>query len=358
MSEMVFFQDIYKYYDDVLAVDDLNLEVHPGEFFTLLGPSGSGKTTTLRMLAGLESISSGTIRIGDEDVSRLVPEKRNIGLVFQNYALFPHMTVAENVAFPLKMRKERQPEEKVTRVLELVGLSDYGQRYPAQLSGGQQQRVALARAFVFDPSILLMDEPLGALDRNLRDQMRIELKSLQARIGATVLYVTHDQDEALTMSDRIGVMHNGVLQQVASPQEMYEKPANSFVGRFIGDSSYMPAKRVSRGEQTALHIEGTDRKVVVCAENDVCSTDTGIFFLRPEKLELSTTEPSADRNYIRARVTATMYLGAFVHVLLVTPAGTQIKAVVDASAAWEGMNGEDVWVSWDTSVGRFLDEVN
>jgi putative spermidine/putrescine transport system ATP-binding protein len=360
MIDQVVFRDIHKSFNGVPAVVDLNLSVRRGEFFTLLGPSGSGKTTTLRMLAGLEGLTEGEILIDGRDVSREVAEKRNIGLVFQNYALFPHMTVADNIAFPLKMRrlKKRVIADNVARVLAMTQLSEYGDRYPRQLSGGQQQRVALARAFVFDPSILLMDEPLGALDRNLRDHMRLELKALQQRIGATVLYVTHDQDEALAMSDRIGVMHRGVLQQVATPKEMYERPCNSFVAKFLGSSVCLPAKRRERGPQTVIDVEGLGERVLVDAGGDVCDEDFGVFMVRPEKLRICAEEPSdAASNRVNGTVEATVYLGSDVQVYLRDDSGARIEALMPA-AATAPEPGTRQWVSWESSDAHFLPVVD
>ena len=359
MSEQVTFENINKSFSGVPAVVDLNLTVEEGEFFTLLGPSGSGKTTTLRMLAGLEGLSSGRILVGGKDVSRTVAEKRNIGLVFQNYALFPHMTVAENIDFPLKMRKVATADRKarVERVLDMVGLTALRGRYPTQMSGGQQQRVALARAFVFDPSILLMDEPLGALDRNLRDHMRIELKSLQARIGATVLYVTHDQDEALAMSDRIGIMHLGLLQQVATPAQMYERPVNSFVAKFLGDSVSMPASRKHRGEDTLLDVEGLARPVTVSDDGDTCATDQGIFMVRPERVSVHTRQPDGVVNVARGRVEATVYLGSILHVRLREEGGALVQAAIAAHSGEPPTLGSEMWMSWTAENSRFLDHV-
>jgi len=357
MADQVIFRDINKSFNDTPAVVDLNLAIRPGEFFTLLGPSGSGKTTTLRMLAGLESVSSGEIHIDGRDVSRDVAEKRNIGLVFQNYALFPHLTVADNIAFPLKMRHEKKPEitRKVDEVLAMTDLRKFGARYPAQLSGGQQQRVALARAFVFHPSILLMDEPLGALDRNLRDHMRIELKALHQRIGATVLYVTHDQDEALAMSDRIGIMHHGVLQQVASPADMYKNPCNSFVANFLGDSVCLAAKRMSTGAETVLDVEGLSHPVCVVSSGDVSDDDTGIFMVRPEKLRLSAEMPAGDNvNRVNGVVETTVYLGSKVQVYLRDDAGAPLQVVVPAITPGLDSQGSRIWVSWDAADSRFL----
>lgn len=241
-KEYVSFQHVQKTYDgENLVVKDFNLAIEPGEFVTMLGPSGSGKTTCLMMLAGFETATKGEIYIDGTPVNNLAPHKRDIGMVFQNYALFPHMTIAENLAFPLKVRKlsAKEVERKVASVLEMVELAHVANRYPKQLSGGQQQRVALARALVFEPKLVLMDEPLGALDKQLREQMQLEIKRLHEKLGITVLYVTHDQDEALTMSDRIAVFNNGAVQQLASPTELYESPSNAFVAQFIGENNQL-----------------------------------------------------------------------------------------------------------------------
>ncbi|TGT71842.1 MULTISPECIES: ABC transporter ATP-binding protein [unclassified Mesorhizobium] len=234
---------LYKRYGAVGAVKGVDIEVRPGEFLSLLGPSGSGKTTLLMMIAGFEMPTAGSIRIGDGDVTYVAPNRRNIGMVFQRYALFPHMTVADNVAFPLRMRKVAKAEiaRRVADALALVQLQDFGKRLPSELSGGQQQRVAVARALVFEPPVLLMDEPLGALDKKLREQMQIEIKRLQQRLGVTVIYVTHDQEEALTMSDRIAVMRNGSLEQIGSPTELYDSPATPFVAGFVGKTNFLEA---------------------------------------------------------------------------------------------------------------------
>ena len=238
----VIFEKIDKSYDgEVLVVKNLNLNITKGEFVTMLGPSGSGKTTTLMMLAGFETPTNGEIFLDGKPISKIPPYEREIGMVFQNYALFPHMTVQENLSFPLEVRKlsKSEVEDKVKKALDMVELGEFGTRFPAQLSGGQQQRVALARALVFEPRLVLMDEPLGALDKNLREQMQYEIKHIHERIGITVVYVTHDQSEALTMSNRIAVFNDGVVQQLSTPDILYEKPENSFVAEFIGENNTM-----------------------------------------------------------------------------------------------------------------------
>ena len=238
--EFVKFDKVDKSYDGkVLVVKDLKLDIAEGEFITMLGPSGSGKTTCLMMLAGFETPTNGEIYLDGNAISSIPPHKRGIGMVFQNYALFPHMTVYENLAFPLRVRKipKDEADKKIDKALSMVSLQGFAQRMPGQLSGGQQQRVAVARSLVFDPQLVLMDEPLGALDKNLRESMQYEIKHIHESIGVTVVYVTHDQSEALTMSNRIAVFNDGKVQQLSSPDELYEKPVNSFVAEFIGENN-------------------------------------------------------------------------------------------------------------------------
>lgn len=239
-DDYVVFKNVQKTYDgEHLIVKDLNLSVRRGEFLTMLGPSGSGKTTTLMMLAGFETATGGEIYLDTRPINKVPPHKRGIGMVFQNYALFPHMTVGENLAFPLEVRKmpKEEREVRIKRALDMVQMSAFINRRPAQLSGGQQQRIALARALVFDPKLVLMDEPLGALDKQLREHMQFEIKRLHTELGITMVYVTHDQGEALTMSDRIAVFNDGRIQQLASPEDIYERPVNSFVAQFIGENN-------------------------------------------------------------------------------------------------------------------------
>src|SRR5690554_2355081 len=267
------FRNVKKTYDRrTLVVRDFTLDVRRGEFVTLLGPSGSGKTTVLMMLAGFEHVSSGDISIDGASVTRVAPYERNIGMVFQNYALFPHMTVAENLAYPLTVRKmpKAQIKERVDQYLKLIELSDFGSRHPGQLSRGQRQRVALARALMFEPTLVLMDEPLGALDKKLREQMQFEITRLHKKLGFTVIYVTHDQVEALTMSSRIAVFNEGVVQQYASPDDLDERPANAFVANFIGENNLIPAQAITLagGSMAARMACGTE----VMANNGNCET--------------------------------------------------------------------------------------
>ncbi len=242
---LVEIQGVQKTYDgQTLVVRDLNLKIIEGEFLTMLGPSGSGKTTTLMMLAGFETATQGEIFLAGKPINRLAPERRDIGMVFQSYALFPHMTVAENVGFSLSVRRVKKDliVERTRKALDMVGLKNMEERRPSQLSGGQQQRVAVARALVFEPKLVLMDEPLSALDKQLREQMQYEIKQLHQRLGITIVYVTHDQGEALTMSDRVAVFNNGIIQQLGRPEHIYESPVNAFVASFIGENNKLKAK--------------------------------------------------------------------------------------------------------------------
>jgi putative spermidine/putrescine transport system ATP-binding protein len=284
-------EGVVKRFGDVVAVGGVDLEVQEGEFFSMLGPSGSGKTTCLRMIAGFEEPTEGTIYLGGQDVSRLAPYDRDVNTVFQDYALFPHMTVAENVAYGLMVRKVAKPErrDRVADALGMVALADYGDRKPAELSGGQRQRVALARSLVMRPRVLLLDEPLGALDLKLRHQMQIELKHIQQEVGITFIYVTHDQEEALTMSDRLAVFSHGRIEQIGSPAEVYERPATGFVAGFVGVSNVLAG-------QVAKEITGEPQA----------------FTIRPEKIAMvdldATVDP--DRCTATGHVREVVYLGA------------------------------------------------
>ena len=277
----VFISSLSKYYGAFRAVDDVSFDIAAGEFLTLLGPSGSGKTTLLMMLAGFARPSAGSIRLGDQEVIHLPPHKRNIGMVFQNYALFPHMSVGDNIAYPLKLRSvgRAEREERVRRVLDLIQLGGYADRRITELSGGQRQRIALARAIVFEPRILLMDEPLSALDKQLRETMQIEIRRLHDRLGMTTISVTHDQREALTMSDRIAVFSRGRLAQVATPNDLYERPASRFIADFIGESSFIPVRKTPRG------LAYGDQLLCLADADEAGQAET-MLMLRPERLRM------------------------------------------------------------------------
>jgi len=287
---IVRFVGIGKTYDGVTrVVDDLHLDVERGEFLTLLGPSGSGKTTTLMLLAGFETPTAGEILLEGKPLSRVPPYQRNIGMVFQNYALFPHMTIAENIGFPLSVRGVPAADiaKRVERALDMVQLGGFGGRRPAQLSGGQQQRVAVARALVFEPKLILMDEPLGALDKQLREQMQLEIRQLHQRLGVTMAYVTHDQAEALTMSDRIAVFHRGRIQQLDTPEQMYEYPKNAFVARFIGENNRLAGRleAVTDGRCT-IRIAVGDTRIDGTLVEPVQNGGAVTVSLRPERVQI------------------------------------------------------------------------
>jgi putative spermidine/putrescine transport system ATP-binding protein len=307
---LVRFVGVEKTFDGrTLVIEDLNLDIRRGEFLTLLGPSGSGKTTTLMMLAGFEVPTRGDIRLAGRSIRNLPPYKRGIGVVFQNYALFPHMSVQENVAFPLIARRTAKAEtvRLVGQALDMVQLRGFETRRPGQLSGGQQQRVALARALVFDPKLVLMDEPLGALDKQLRERMQIEVRHIHERIGVTVVYVTHDQGEALTMSDRIAVFRQGRIEQLATPARLYEEPENSFVAQFVGENNRLVGMvRQLDGGECLVEVAGaTVRAVAVKAERAGASTQLSI---RPEDVQID-PDPVRCPNVFEARVLELIYLG-------------------------------------------------
>lgn len=308
---LVRFIEVQKSYDgETLVVKNLNLDVARGEFLTMLGPSGSGKTTCLMMLAGFEPATHGEITLDGVPINNVPPHKRDIGMVFQNYALFPHMTVAENLAFPLQVRKMKKTEieSRVNRALDMVQLGGFGGRRPAQLSGGQQQRVAVARALVFDPALVLMDEPLGALDKQLREQMQYEIKHIHENLGVTVVYVTHDQSEALTMSNRVAVFNDGVIQQLASPDDLYERPENAFVAQFIGENNTLNGT-VREIDGDICTVELDDGAMVEALKVNVNAVgDRSQMSLRPERVEVDPPEGKYP-NVFEGKVEELIYLG-------------------------------------------------
>lgn len=346
------FSGVKKTYDQkVLVVKNFDLDVRQGEFVTLLGPSGSGKTTVLMMLAGFEGVSSGSITVNGEPITGTPPYKRNIGMVFQNYALFPHMTVAENLAYPLKVRKTAKTEikKRVSDFLKLIELQDYGGRLPAQLSGGQRQRVALARALIFEPTLVLMDEPLGALDKKLREQMQFEITRLHQQLGFTVIYVTHDQTEALTMSDRIAVFNEGVVQQYASPDDLYERPANAFVASFIGENNLLPAD-VPRIHNDWVDVALADGTPVRAVNGDCCPEDNRcIVSIRPEKLSIRSSD-GASHNRVLARFVVRHYVGDFIRYYFELSDGTPVivKTLNDTHAP-QFQSGQSASLCWNAS---------
>ena len=345
---LVRFSGVSKSYDGrTLVVSDLDLAVRAGEFLTLLGPSGSGKTTTLMMLAGFEVPTRGTISIAGRDITSLPPHKRGIGMVFQNYALFPHMSVAENLAFPLSVRGVGKAErgERVLRALDMVRLDNLGQRMPAQLSGGQQQRVALARALIFDPALVLMDEPLGALDKQLREHMQLEIKSLHERLGVTFVYVTHDQGEALTMSDRVAVFNEGRIHQIGPPREIYERPLTPFVARFIGENNrIMATVETVEGGRAVVATKAGERFSCAAAPG-LCGGDEALVSIRPEAIGLTERDaPGVER--VVARIDDIIYHGDHIRLHLTTPGGETIVVKAPVGKA-RGLDiGAEVGIGW------------
>jgi spermidine/putrescine transport system ATP-binding protein len=345
-------RSVTKRFDQLAAVDDLSLELGRGEFFTLLGPSGCGKTTTLRMIAGFERPTEGEIRIEGEDVAQLPPHKRPTNTVFQSYALFPHLSVEANVAFGLKRKKVAKDEiaERVEAELERVGLASHAKRKPSQLSGGMQQRVALARALVNLPKVLLLDEPLGALDLKLRKNLQVELKRIQREVGITFVYVTHDQEEALTMSDRIAVMNRGRVEQVASPEDVYNRPATTFVAGFIGVSNLMPAT-VTGGNEVKL-----DQGQTISTATDGFSTGERCHaVVRPEKLRVDLGEngsgPATGQPRVEGVVASSLYLGTATQIAVDLGEGTRMTVLVPNADEAERQRlpggGAKVALSWE-----------
>lgn len=348
-------RNVQKTYDgEQLVVKNLNLEIQKGEFLTLLGPSGSGKTTCLMLLAGFEMPTRGEIFLNNKPLHTLPPHKRDIGVVFQNYALFPHMTVAENLAYPLKVRKvnKTQQMEKVKQLLSLVKLDSLAQRYPAQLSGGQQQRIALARALIFQPQLVLMDEPLGALDKQLREQMQLEIRHLHKELGITIVFVTHDQSEALVMSDRVAVFNDGIIQQVATPQALYENPANSFVAHFIGENNALSGTVINTEQDICRIRLANNSEVLARMGIPLKIGDHTSLSIRPERVLLE----QSDNNCLTGIIEELIYLGDHVSIRLNVMDNKSFTAKVPISAmqsSWQA--GLAVPVSWHTKDACALD---
>jgi spermidine/putrescine transport system ATP-binding protein len=345
--------DVVKKFGETAAVDHINLEVRDGEFFSLLGPSGCGKTTTLRMIGGFEQPTSGLIELQGQDVTWLPPYRRNVNTVFQNYALFPHLTIYENVAFGLRRKGVRKDELKgrVTEMLKLVELPGFETRKPNQISGGQAQRVALARALINRPAVLLLDEPLGALDLKLRKQMQLELKRIQQEVGITFIYVTHDQEEAMTMSDRIAVMNKGHYEQLGDPESLYERPATRFVASFLGVSNLLPATRTGTagGYATVTLTDATAVRVPAAAVDGADRVEIGV---RPEKIRMHHVDgPVPDgHNRLDGTVRDASYLGVSTSYVVEAHGGTKLTVyeqnVERATRSELWAPGEEVRLSW------------
>ena len=344
------FEHVFKSYDnETHVVRDLNLKIEENEFLTLLGPSGSGKTTCLMLLAGFESISSGSIKIFGEPIQNILPHKRNIGMVFQNYALFPHMSVGKNLEFPLEVRgvEKSQRVQNVQRALELVQLGGFENRKPSQLSGGQQQRVAIARALVYEPSIVLMDEPLGALDRRLREEMQYEIRRLHQQLKVTMIYVTHDQQEAMVLSDRVAVFQDGVVQQIASPETLYEEPARVFVSSFIGDNNvlYGVVKQIDDNEVCHVDLDG-DNLVQALAVTHHNPGDEVWLTIRPERVSIR-PEKDMYTNVFPATVKDVVFMGDHLR-LNVTTCGVRDFIVKIPNIVGHGgvLPGDEIHLGW------------
>jgi spermidine/putrescine transport system ATP-binding protein len=345
--------DVVKKFGDVYAVDHIDLDVEDGEFFSLLGPSGCGKTTTLRMIGGFEEPTSGLIELGGVDVTWLPPYRRNVNTVFQNYALFPHLTIFENVAFGLRRKgvKDSEVKSRVKAMLELVELPGFERRKPNQISGGQAQRVALARALINRPGVLLLDEPLGALDLKLRKQMQLELKRIQQEVGITFIYVTHDQEEAMTMSDRIAVMNRGRYEQLGDPESLYERPQTRFVAGFLGVSNLFPGTVTQRdGEYATIALrDGSPVRAQAALVNGASAVDIGV---RPEKIRLHARDgqPPAAYNRLAGIVRDASYLGVSTSYIVETPDGTRLTVYEQNTerTSHGSLNrpGDAVTVSW------------
>ncbi|AUH34087.1 ABC transporter ATP-binding protein [Paracoccus tegillarcae] len=357
----VVFEHVQKSYDgEILVVKDLNLNIGQGEFLTMLGPSGSGKTTCLMMLAGFEQATHGEIRLNGRNINDVPPHKRGIGMVFQNYALFPHMTVGENLSFPLEVRGigKAERETRIKRALDMVQMGAFANRRPAQLSGGQQQRIALARALVFDPELVLMDEPLGALDKQLREHMQFEIKELHERLGITVVYVTHDQGEALTMSDRIAVFNDGRVQQLATPSQLYEQPENSFVASFIGENNAL--------EGVIEQLNGSDAVVRLHSGEAIDATAVNItevgqptmVSIRPERVEFKAEQMPPGAHTVEAEVIDVIYMGDILRTRL-RVAGSEdfVMKCRNTIGQTRLTEGQKIRIGWHPQDARALDPV-
>ncbi|MGR3540763.1 MAG: ABC transporter ATP-binding protein [Hasllibacter sp.] len=355
----VAFDRVQKSYDgETLVVKDLNLAIRKGEFLTMLGPSGSGKTTCLMMLAGFETATHGQIRLDGRSINDIPPHKRGIGMVFQNYALFPHMTVGENLAFPLEVRSLGRSERdgKIRRALDMVQMGEFADRRPAQLSGGQQQRIALARALVFEPELVLMDEPLGALDKQLRESLQFEITNLVHRLGITTVYVTHDQTEALTMSDRVAVFNDGVIQQLDPPDVLYERPGNSFVAQFIGENNKLPGTvEEITGETCTVRLASGD--VIDATPVNVSRPgEPTLVSIRPERVEFKPEALEGMPHTVEAEVLEFIYMGDSYRTRLRLAGSDDFIMKCRNSLGQRRLTpGERIRVGWDARDARALD---
>ncbi|MGI9382414.1 MAG: ABC transporter ATP-binding protein [Methyloligellaceae bacterium] len=351
MRDKLEFKRITKTYGPFKALEDVSLEIRSGEFMTLLGPSGSGKTTILMIIAGFIEPTTGGVSLDGREITQLLPERRNFGLVFQGYALFPHLTVAQNVAYPLRVRKTSKEvtEQKVRETLDLIQLGHLAERYPRQLSGGQQQRVALARALVFSPELLLLDEPLSALDRALRKDLQRELKDIHNRVGTTFIYVTHDQEEALSMSDRIAILREGQIEQLGTPEELYENPATIFVANFLGKSNFLAAQITGRnGKELTYEVSGETFRLRRETLPDLPAEVS--IALRPERLTVCNGADTGPANRIPGEIVKVSYFGQVYEVVVRTETAGDLMVTASLTGARPRI-GERVWVGWSEDIG-------
>ena len=354
-------RQVTKRYGQERVVDGISVRIAPGEFFSLLGPSGSGKTTTLMMIAGFAQVDEGSILVDDVDIVAVPPQRRGFGMVFQNYAIFPHLNVFDNIAFPLRARKtpEDQIRTRVKEALELVRLERFADRFSRQLSGGQQQRVAIARAIVFHPSVVLMDEPLGALDKNLRYQMQVEIKEIQQRLGMTVVYVTHDQEEAMNLSDRIAIMNSGRVEQVGRPVEIYNSPASRFIARFLGEANLIEGTVETVGDGQATLRTAAGVQLHARAHDDVTAGARASLFVRPERVVIAPSRGEAGDdpalNRVDGHLADTSFLGNILrHAVEIAPGVRITVDVQNASGGFDHTGDQLVRLSWRPADGVIL----
>ncbi len=355
---MISLEEVSKRFGSFVAVERAHFDIARGEFFSMLGPSGCGKTTMLRMIAGFEGVTSGRIRLDGIDVSNVPPYRRNVNTVFQHYALFPHMTVFDNIAFGPRTKGLERDEvrRRVVQMLDIVRLGDFAARRPDQLSGGQRQRVALARALVNYPSALLLDEPLSALDLKLRQAMQLELKRIQREVGITFIFVTHDQDEALTMSDRIAVMSEGRVEQVGSPEAIYHAPASVFVAGFIGSANLLPGTvREVRDGRVVVQLAGGGHAETAIVGRGFARGDTVVVMIRPERIQLQMGEPKTNGSRIPATLADLIFQGPVIRCVLRDAAGTELVAHIRPEQRPDGLErGARLWAIWDAGASCVL----
>jgi len=352
MGANLLLSNVTKLYKTFKAVDDVSININKGEFLTILGPSGSGKTSLLKLIAGFEKINSGEILLNKDNIESKKPYERNIGMLFQNYALFPHMTVFQNIAYPLKIRKYSKVDikKKVTELLKLVDLENVEERYPKQLSGGQQQRVALARAIVFNPPLLLLDEPLGALDKNLRQKMQLEIKHIQQKVGITTISVTHDQEEALTMSDKVCIMNKGKVEQIDTPERIYQRPKTRFVAEFIGEINMVNCK-ILRLEEEVAYVKAFDDneiKVIIDHDSDYCVGQDMLLVFRPENIAII-KDVSEWENSCKASIKEIIFVGDTLKVKVAINKGIEVMIKASPSIKDTLSIGNNIILGWDSN---------